>query len=537
MTRFPEPDPSRSARYRAAGQWRDETIWDRIAESIAAHDTKTAVVDAAGVGITYGDLDEQSARVAGFLSARGVGPGDVVTVCLPNRTDAVVVVVGVIRAGAVVNPLPPANGPSEISHVLRTCGSRVLFLPDTFRRRDYVDVAGRLDADAMAACHVVHMGGRGAPTASTWVDVLGATPLAKPPTHAADDPVAVLFTSGTESKAKGAVHTSNTVLFGERAFGAALSISSADVAFMASPITHTTGFMHGIVMTLTTGGTLSLLDVWDGEIAIDLMAEHGCTWTMGATPFLADSVEVLERGDRSLPDLRYFLCGGAPIPEALARRADALGVRVLSIYGATESPPHTLVHPEDPAENAWLTDGRPLAGIEIRITTPEGGDVEPGEEGEEWSRGPNTFLGYLGPPELTARVLDEDGWYHSGDLVRQLADGSVRVTGRLKDIIVRGGYNISVREIEELILDLPHVNAVAVVGTPDPRLGERSCAVVVPEDGQRITLEDVVESLKDKGIATHKLPERLESWDELPMNPSGKIQRFKIREALLEDQT
>jgi acyl-CoA synthetase len=286
-------------------------------------------------------------------------------------------------------------------------------------------------------------------------------------------------------------------------------------------------------MTLTIGGTLSLLDVFEGSAAADQLAEHRCTWTMGATPFLADISATLEASGGRLPDLRYFLCGGAPIPEVLVRRADDVGLKVMSIYGSTESPPHTVVHPGDPPENAWSTDGRPLAGIEVCIVS-EGKVLPPGEVGEEWSRGPNTFLGYLGEPELTAKDLDANGWYRSGDLARQLPDGSIRIAGRLKDIIVRGGQNISVREVEDYLAAHPAVHSLAVVGIPHPRLGETGCAVVVTKPGHTVTLPELTEFLLAKGVARFKLPERLEIWPSLPSNPSGKIQKFLIRKSLAE---
>jgi acyl-CoA synthetase len=303
---------------------------------------------------------------------------------------------------------------------------------------------------------------------------------------------------------------------------------------MASPIAHATGFLHGVVMTLTTGGTLSLLDVFEGAAAAKQMRAHRCSWTMGATPFLADTVGALAASGQSLPDLRYFLCGGAPVPEAPVRAAATLGIRVLSIYGATESPPHTIVHPGDPFENSWLSDGRPLRGIEARIVDSEGKPLPDGEIGEAWSRGPNTFIGYLGEPEMTRAALDAQGWVHSGDLARVLPDGSIRISGRLKEIIVRGGQNISISEVENYLMSHPAVQRVAVVGVPHERLGETGCAVVVLKPGQSASLSELTRFLVDKGVAKFKLPEQLEVWPSLPTTPSGKVQKFVIRQQLAQ---
>ena len=530
---FPTPDADRMQKYRAAGYWRDDTIPALFASAAAAAPDKIAVRDASGASLTYRELVEQSDRLAGFLAASGVGKSDIVTVCLPNWLETVVVFLATMKRGAIVNPIPVTYGRADLAFALTKCDSRALFIPGRFRSADFTVALSEMDPAILAGRTIVRIGDGAADIGTPWARVCAHTPNAAPVAIAADDPAAVLFTSGTESRSKGVVHTHNTILFGERALAGALDIDADDIAFMASPISHTTGFMHGVIMTLTIGGTLSLLDVFEGQVAARQLAEHRCTWTMGATPFLADISAALETSGARLPELRYFLCGGAPIPEVLVRRADDVGLKVMSIYGSTESPPHTVVHPGDPPENAWSTDGRPLAGIEVCIVS-EGKLLPPGEVGEEWSRGPNTFLGYLGEPELTAKDLDANGWYHSGDLARLLPDGSIRIAGRLKDIIVRGGQNISAREVEDYLAAHPAIHSVAVVGIPHPRLGETGCAVVVTRPGRTVTLSELTEFLLAKGIARFKLPERLEVWPRLPSNPSGKIQKFLIRKSLAE---
>lgn len=532
--RFPTPDPARAAQYHASGAWRQDTIPGLILAVAEAASERIALRDASGMVLSYGALADRSAHVAGHLAAQGVSQGDVVTICLPNWCDTVVAFLAVMRLGAVVNPLPVTYGRADLAHALKICDSRALLIADRFRSVDFQALLAGLEPGLLDGCAVVVIGGIAQRGQTGWDAALTGTPVATLPAMAADDPVAVLFTSGTESRSKGAVHTHNTILFGERSLAAALGLGPQDVAFMASPISHTTGFMHGVVMTLTTGGTLSLLDQFEGGAAARQMAAHRANWTMGATPFLGDIAAALAQSGETLPDLRYFLCGGAPIPEALARSATAVGFRVLSIYGSTESPPHTMVLPSDPVSNAWTTDGRPFPGIDLRIVAADGTDCPAGTPGEEWSRGPNTFLGYLGEPELTARALDAEGWVHSGDLARILPDGSVRITGRLKEIIVRGGQNISVREVEDYLMAHPEILRAAIVGMAHSRLGETGCAVVVTRPGAALTLTDLTDFLLSKGVARFKLPERLEIWPELPMNPSGKIQKFIIRQRLAE---
>jgi acyl-CoA synthetase len=253
---------------------------------------------------------------------------------------------------------------------------------------------------------------------------------------------------------------------------------------------------------------------------------------MGATPFLSDVVDSMEKSGKRLPDLRYFLCGGAPIPEVLVRRARALGVRVMSIYGSTESPPHTVTWPQDPIEAAWQFDGRALPGVEVCAVDDDARVLPPGQQGEQWSRGPHAFIGYLGEPVLTAHALDAEGWYHSGDLATVGADGSVRIVGRIKDMIIRGGQNISAREVEDILLEHPACQSVAVVGLPDERLGELGCAVVVCHPGKTLEFEDMKQFLIGRGVARFKLPEHLVLRDALPATPSGKVQKFKLREEL-----
>ncbi|MEQ1672869.1 MAG: AMP-binding protein, partial [Hyphomicrobium sp.] len=432
----PKPDAERRQQYHVAGHWRDDTIPTLMLRAVAAAPAKIAVRDASGAAISYGDLAGHAAAISGYLAARGIGRGDVVTVCLPNWWQTVAVFLGVQRLGAVINPVPVTYGRADLEFVLAKCQSKALFIAAKFRSVDFTETVAAMNLGALPVIRI----GDGARDVGVPLSVaLAHAPVPAVAGVSADNPAAVLFTSGTESRPKGAVHTHNTILFGERAMATAMHLTADDTAFMASPISHATGFLHGYAMTLTLGGTLSLLDVFSGETAATQMRAHRCTWTMGATPFLSDISSALAADKSTLPDLRYFLCGGAPVPEPLVRRATDIGLRILSIYGATESPPHTLVHPEDPIENAWNSDGRPLAGVEVMITDEDGNRVAEGEIGEERSRGPNTFIGYLGEPALTAKDFSREGWYRSGDLGRLLPDGSLRIVGRLKDIIIRGG--------------------------------------------------------------------------------------------------
>jgi acyl-CoA synthetase len=531
-----QPPGASRERYYQAGYWQNQSLGQLIAASVAAHPDKVAVTDTSGHSISYRELDDKASRLAAFLALRGVGVGDVVTMHLPNWWQTAVVTFATLKLGAVINPLPPTYGWKDLAFIMNKSDSKAVIVPGRFRSVDYTEHLVRIAAELTVAPTIVVIGAGNEAIGSPFDEALSGPLLAQDHYAAADDAALLLFTSGSESKPKGVVHTHNTAIYGERALSGTLQFDKDDVCFMASPVTHTSGFMHGILMTLMTGATVSLLDIFKGDTAVDQMIASRATWTMGATPFLSDVVDSMERSGRRLPDLRYFLCGGAPIPEILVRRAQQLGVRVMSIYGSTESPPHTVTWPADPIEAAWQFDGRTLPGIEVCAVDEDGKPLALGQQGEQWSRGPHAFIGYLGEPGLTANALDAQGWYHSGDLATVGPQGEVRIVGRIKDMIIRGGQNISAREVEDILLEHPSCQSVAVVGLPDERLGELGCAVVVCHTGKTLGFEDMKQFLIARGVARFKLPERLVLRAALPTTPSGKIQKFKLREELANIQ-
>jgi acyl-CoA synthetase len=484
--------------------------------------------------LSYAELDAQAARLAGFFSRQGIGRGDVITLHLPNRCEAAVVMLAAWRLGAVLHPAAPAYGRQDLAHGLARCGSKAIVVAARFRGTDYTETLHRLRSEDGIAPLALVIGQGARKVGIEFDDALAAAPLARAVAGDADDAAAVLFTSGTESRPKGVVHTHNTLLFGERAVTAALGLDAADRCFMASPVTHATGFMHGLVLNLTSGATLSFLDVFSGEAAVRIMAEDGATWTMGASVFLGDTLATLAQQQLRLPALRFFLCGGAPIPEDLVRRALAQGLRVLPVYGSTESPPHALVPPEAPLQDAWQTDGKPLPGIEVRVLDDQLAAVPTGQAGEAWSRGPNTFIGYLGDEETTRRTIDAERWCRSGDLAVLREDGCLKIVGRIKELVIRGGQNISVREVEYALAAHPAVHEVAVVGVAHERLGETLAAVVVPEPGHEPTLAALCEFLSARGISRFKLPEHLVLSSGLPRTPSGKIQKVLLKQQLAD---
>jgi cyclohexanecarboxylate-CoA ligase len=348
-----------------------------------------------------------------------------------------------------------------------------------------------------------------------------------------DDICQLAYTSGTTGEPKGVMHTSNTLLCNARDFANRLGLTHADVVLMSSPMAHQTGFWYGLVTTVSLDMTVVLQDVWRPARATEIIRAEGVTFTMASTPFLVDLTAQAEGDPAAFEKFRLFLCAGAPVPRDLVRQATkAMDARICSGWGMSEIGAITLTSPDDPDERVFETDGSVMPGCELRVVDLAGTPLGPGEEGRLLARACSMFGGYLERPDL--RGLDAEGWFDTGDLARLDAEGYLRITGRSKDIIIRGGENIPVVEVENLIFGHPDVAEVAVVAMPDPRLGERACAFVVTRGGVGLTLAGLNAHLTERGTARTYLPERLEVVDALPRTPSGKIQKFKLREQLAD---
>ena len=347
----------------------------------------------------------------------------------------------------------------------------------------------------------------------------------------ADDVMQLMYTSGTTGEPKGVMHTANTVSANIWAYADRLHLDANDVVLMASPMAHQTGFMYGLMMPIMLGARVVLQDVWDPAKAVQVIRDEGVTFTMASTPFLSDLSRVVGEQGQAVPTLRTFLCAGAPIPGPLVEQAQAtLGAKIVSAWGMTENGAVTLIRPEDADERAIHTDGLPLPGVEIKVVDVDGQSVPAGETGQLWLRACSNFGGYLKRPHLNG--TDADDWFDTGDQARIDAQGYLRITGRSKDVIIRGGENIPVLEVETLLYKHPAVAQAAVVGYPDARLGERACAFVVAKQGQSLSFDDMVAHFKALKLTTQYIPERLEVLPAMPSTPSGKIQKFRLRDQL-----
>ena len=333
---------------------------------------------------------------------------------------------------------------------------------------------------------------------------------------------------------KAVLLTHNNLLFSERAFTEELELTSDDVMFMPAPLNHATGFNHGLLSPLLLGGKAVLQEKFDAESAIDLMNVEGVTWSMGATPFIYDLLGAMERTGKRPTKLRFYLCGGAPVPGTMVHRAREKGIVLCEVYGSTESCPHVYVPPAYALGWNGKFSGRPFKGIEVRVVDEQGRDVPTGMQGEELSRGPNVFVGYLGNPEATDEALSSDGWFASGDLCSMDDRGRIRINGRRKEIIIRGGENISAAEVDEAVTGCPGIGSHATIGMPDPRLGERICLFAVASGEARPSVTDVADFLKGRNVQKRLWPERIEYVDRIPMTESGKVKRNWLSDILAE---
>jgi cyclohexanecarboxylate-CoA ligase len=527
----PRPSAELIATYTKPGLWEDNVVDDYLTVAARANPEQTAVIDR-GVAWTYTQLDSLVDNLAAALQGAEIGSGDVVSWQLPNWVEAVVVHLAALRVGAISNPIVSIYRHAEMKFILQQAASKVVFVPTTFRRFDYPRMLAEIRPELPALHTVVAVGGdeAGGDVGYNALITQGTARPVRAVTRSANDPALLLYTSGTTAAPKGVVHSHNTLDYEIRSLIDFFSLSRNDVVFMPSPMGHITGVACGILLPVTLGAALVLLDVWDPGRALSLIAGHHCSFTVAATPFLHGLLHHPDLADTDTSALRVFMCGGADMPQELIRSATAaLGCTVVRAYGSTEFPTATGSNERDPLEKRACTDGRAMGAAQVRVVDASGSDVHAGAVGEVLVSGPELFVGYL-DEQLNEDVLSPDGWFRTGDLGRLDADGYLEITGRHKDIVIRGGENISVKEIEDHLFGHPKIAEAAVVGTPDSVLGERVCAVVIPEAGQTITLAEITEWLSAARFARQKLPERLIVLDELPRTASGKVQKFKLRE-------
>jgi cyclohexanecarboxylate-CoA ligase len=536
-------DPEDARRYRERGWWRDRTMVEDFREVAAAAPDKVAIVSDHAAGgaevLSFRQLARLVERFAGGLLELGVRPGDVVSMQLPNWWQFTALALAAMRVGGVVNPIIPILRRREVGFILERTESRVCVVPASFRGFSHGEMLAELKQTIPTLEHAFAIGSVGQPEvrdfaehfmATRWEDVHRPEDLDRL-TPAADAVAQIQFTSGTTGEPKGVVHTHNTLFAGMRALPEMQRLTADDVVLMASTMAHQTGFLYGLLMPMSMGMKVVYQDLWVAQRMLELVEDEAVTWTMGATPFVIDAIEAQRKTPRDVSSLGQFTCAGAPVPPPIVEAAgEVLGTRLVAAWGMTENGAVSYTTPEDPPDFASRSDGRPAPWMELRVVDGEGKDVPPGEEGRLVARGASQCVGYFKRPDLYQAALTTDGWFDTGDLARMDDSGAIRISGRSKDIVIRGGENVPVVEVEAALYRMSSVREVAVIAVPDQRMGERACAVVVP-NGEAPTLEAIRVHLEKEGMTRHFWPERLEIVTEMPKTPSGKIQKFRLREA------
>jgi acyl-CoA synthetase (AMP-forming)/AMP-acid ligase II len=527
------------ARYRSEGHWTDETLGPFLRAHLDEHAALEFRIWSSERPLrsTIGAIHEQGRRLAGGLRAAGIGPGDVLAYQIPNWAEAAATFVAASMLGAVLVPIVHYYGVKEVGFALGESGARALVTSDRFRRTDYVANLEAMRPSLPDLELVVMFSSAGGPLPADVVPydrMLASAPLERLPALDPDSPAVIAYTSGTTADPKGVIHTHRSFLAEIRQL-AAVQMSGTRPMLVGAPIAHAIGMLGGLLLPVYRGHAVHITDLWDAGMVLDAMIEADLTAGSGATVFLLSLLDHPRFGAAHVARMPTIGLGGAPVPLAVAERAEALGIQVSRAYGSSEHPSTTGSLPTDPPAKRNATDGRALAGVELRIVDEDGRDLPRGTAGEIWSRGPELCAGYT-DPALTRDAFHDEGWYASGDIGVLDADGYLTITDRKKDIIIRGGANISPAEIEELVMRMPAVAEVAVVAAPDPRLGERPFAFLRLRSGAAAPdLAALQRHLEGCGLAKPKWPEQLRVVDDFPRTASGKIKKFALRGALRDE--
>lgn len=533
-------NPGQRDEYLKKGYWSDKTLLDCWEETVKKYPHREYVKDDRGFRYTYRQLDEAASKVAAFLLDKGIKPQDMVSYQVPIWSEFVIITIACFKAGAVAYPIAMSYEEKELIRTLNITESKVYFGPTYFYKTDYEKriLSVKEEIPLLSSIVLLDFVKKKTSNNHTLQEILQCyEPLKEEDcVHLKGQDLAVLLcTSGTTGGTKGVLLTHDNVRYSEETFNKELLLTKDDIMFMPAPLNHATGFHHGIIAPMLLGAKVVLQQKYRCREAIDLMNREKCSYSMGATPFIYDILKELETNGGSLPYLKFYLCGGAPVPGYMVQRAWKFRILLCEVYGSTESVPHVFVRPKEALSLNGTTSGRAMEGVEVRVVDEEGNDVPPGMPGEEISRGPNVFIGYLKARDITDSALDDDGWFHSGDICVMDEAGNIRIIGRKKDMIVRGGENLNANEINDKLEGCPGIGDHTVIGMPDDRLGERICAFVVPLLGyEQLSLSDVIGYLVKTNVPKRFWPERLELISKIPHTNSGKVKKYLLKEELMK---
>ena len=527
--------------YRSEGLWTDRLLTDFLGSAALRSPDRMAVIDQRFEPITYAQLAREVSRLAVALQAQGISRGDKFIIALPNWQHVTIFMLALVRLGAVAVHMPIAGREHEFGGVLKVTEAIGIVVAGEFHGFNYVEMIDGIADNRSTLMTRISVGTDAKSGAWTRYDDLLADAPADAPE--AGEPVSpselmyLLFTSGSSGDPKGVMHSSNTLGAMNAGVAPIYDLGPDDVIFTAAPLGFSGGLVHGVRLALFLGSTVVLLESWDADSALELMVREKVAYCILTPTLLRDLL-----GSPVFPDyadqlsLRVILCGGAYVPEDLLRLAREMLPSTLTsvIWGMTEGI-GSGCRPDVTKEKLVTTDGRPFLGTQLKVLRQDGSDAPAGEDGELVMRGPQRFLGYFNRPDLDEELFLEGGWFRTGDVGSIDEDGYLKISGREKEIIIRGGANISVAEIEAKLIIDPRIDQLAIVDVPDERLGERLCACVVPSNtDDKLTLEDLIEIADRQGLAKYKWPEYLQIVDTLPLSPAGKIQRPALKQMVLD---
>lgn len=517
--------------------FRHITLAQAAADKASSRPDDTALLFDSGVRLTYLEAWQQANTMAAYMQRLGVKAGGTLTFQLPNIPETVPLAIAASLCGLIINPVVPIYRGKELGFILSDAKTEILFIPHQIRGFDYVEMINQLRPSLPCLKHVICCGAEGqlpddiirfetlmSETGASATQVVAVDP---------DDTKVVLYTSGTTGNPKAVRHSHNTLAKALDNGVTAWNLNDQDMMLMPSPVTHVTGYVNGIELPFFTDTRVLLMEAWIVEKAVNLIEQHGATTCVSATPFLRELVDTCRNQDRTLPGFRLFACGGASVPPALIYEAREVltDCRAVRVYGSTEVPLVTVgFAAENETTQAAETDGR-VFNYEVKICDEEGNDLGLNVDGEIWVRGPATMQGYRDADQNDAAFSD-DGFFKTGDIGHLLDSEAIVITDRKKDIIIRGGENLSAREIEEVVVQHPLVAEAAAVSAPHQRLGEGVAMFITVCGRERPDLEALNQLCGERQLAKQKWPQWVQVIEEMPKTPSGKIQKAALRDRL-----
>lgn len=517
------------------------TLGEYFERTIRRHPDKTACAFR-DQRLTWSELGEIVDRLTLALIDIGISRGDRIAVLFPNRPEFIYSVLALAKLGAVIVPISERLRRTEILYILSYTEAKAIIMIDEFRGFSFSKTLSSIRGLLPNLEHVIVSGKNKFSYEKSLEEMMTGNLRYRCPSDyyktvylkahpvEADDLLEIIFTSGTTSKPKGVMHTHNSRCRAATGTIERMRVTSDDIWLIMVPLSHTTALVNSFYASVISGSCSGLLETWNVEGALSEIQRMRATIAIGVPTMPIMMLQHPDFDKFEYSSLRSMLLGGAPLPVEVAQNImRRFGCKLTSGYGMTETAASNLTSMDDPPEIVCRTVGKPQPGMEHKIVDGQGRIVPIGHEGEACARGQNVFLGYFQEPERTAQILDDRGWVHSGDLAKMDEFGNLIIIGRIKDMIVRGGENIAPTEIEDILYSYPKVKQVAVIGVPDERLGEASCACVVAEGGSTFTVEELKNHFSDT-VARHKIPDRLVFMDEFPTTPSGKVRKVQLRE-------